>query len=66
MRRTTAATLAVVALAALTACDPFQPWRHELVSRTPAGMGGNGDSTMAVGASNTAGVRERCRRPRAG
>jgi hypothetical protein len=54
MRRTTAATLAVVALTVLTACDPLQPWRHELVSRTPGGVGGNGDSTMAFGASNAA------------
>jgi hypothetical protein len=37
-----------VALLALTACEPLQPWRHELVSGTPEGVGGAGDSSTAT------------------
>jgi hypothetical protein len=40
--------VAAAALLALTACEPLQPWRHELVSGTPEGVGGAGDSSAAT------------------
>ena len=55
-RRPACAVLAAVALVALTGCDPFQPWRHELVSGTPEGVGGAGDSSMASGTELEASV----------
>jgi Tol biopolymer transport system component len=56
MRRTAGGALAVVALVTLTACDPFQPWRNVLVSSTPEGVGGDGDSSAAGGAAGAPSV----------
>ena len=47
-RRAPLGVVAAAALLALTACEPLQPWRHELVSGTPEGVGGAGDSSTAT------------------
>jgi hypothetical protein len=44
MRRSRVGVLAGLAALALSSCSPLQPWRHEVLSTTPDGTGGNGPS----------------------
>ncbi len=52
MRRARAVAAGLTAVLLLAGCDPVQHWRHELVSETPAGVGGNGPSSNGLGKSS--------------
>lgn len=45
MRRSAMGMLVGLTALAVSACSPLQPWRHELVSSTLGGTGGNGPSS---------------------
>ena len=45
MRRSAMGMLVGLTALVVSACSPLQPWRHELVSSTPGGAGGDGAST---------------------
>lgn len=45
MRRSAMGMFVGGAALAVSACSPLQPWRHELVSSTPGGAGGDGPSS---------------------